>query len=744
MFRIELEQLNDMILEYESQLEMLDQQYLEMVKTSWRLRESWEGVSKEQFAVNSDDVCARLVFFTNRMKKMKNILKKTAQPEVNRELNRCEGFADTLCMYGPSEPGESHEPVGTLYLDDSYIAGIAEKSAGIGYEYTPREQSFWNNAMDCIDGGWFGRGGLKFVSLNMSGRDQEFRRYSKEQGDFILQFNESFFHYQQNIDSLEDRLSAEFGTIMEIQTADITGRIYEPLITADRSVNLDRLGYLMTLEPGALSDADYQDLIRAYELVSVDKQAKEVKDFINRVYLPHFKKMGGGKYQVSYTVSPVAKELSKRYREYINGLGEVNLTTQAVRELRAEMLEAGCSELSEITGGIVEDNRPKGIFGEAKRDIQEMWKNLDEKIMKALEGKFGSNLAYVHEKLVFGYAGSSPVVQELSMRGKDEEELKQKKENWHELNHELVIGEYQWISEFVSGVAGLPDTAEMLWIAINEKGGAAVIGDLFSGIVSSLGKTYKDITEGDIKTRGRAIGKLIPDLVLAVVGAVKAAGGLKTAVASKKMATEARNVEALDNLSDAGRTAALGEVVEGALVDEIADKIDDVVGSAVKGGRGTVPRNINGQRTSRYKTLTPEEIESLRADLEALGADPSIFRFNEGYQTGFSDQSGLIYVRGDVLPDLSSTHPRDLMSQRAVLAHEYYGHKYFGDLFGEKNPLPGAWNDEFRASYNAALNAPNLTEMDRMYLMADALERAKEAGVNIKITDNIRRVLYGY
>ena len=155
-------------------------------------------------------------------------------------------------------------------------------------------------------------------------------------------------------------------------------------------------------------------------------------------------------------------------------------------------------------------------------------------------------------------------------------------------------------------------------------------------------------------------------------------------------------------------------------------------------------RNINGQRTSKYKILTPEEIASLKLDIEALEDDLSIFRFNEGFQTGYSDKSGLIYIRGDVLSDLSSTHPRDLMSQRAVLAHEYYGHKYFDDLFGDKNPLPGAWTDEFRASYNAALNAPNLTETDRMYLMADALERAKEAGVNIKITTNIRRVLYGF
>ena len=155
-------------------------------------------------------------------------------------------------------------------------------------------------------------------------------------------------------------------------------------------------------------------------------------------------------------------------------------------------------------------------------------------------------------------------------------------------------------------------------------------------------------------------------------------------------------------------------------------------------------RNINGQRTSQYRILTSEEIESLKADIEALGADLSVFRFNEGFQTGYSDRTGLIYIRGDVLPDLYSTHPRDLMSQRAVLAHEYYGHKYFGELFGDNNPPIGAWNDEFRASYSAALKAPNLTDMDRMYLMADALERAKEAGVNIKITDIIRRVLYGY
>ncbi len=91
------------------------------------------------------------------------------------------------------------------------------------------------------------------------------------------------------------------------------------------------------------------------------------------------------------------------------------------------------------------------------------------------------------------------------------------------------------------------------------------------------------------------------------------------------------------------------------------------------------------------------------------------------------------------MPDINSTHPRDLMSPKAVLAH-----KYFDALYGNRNPMPGTWNDEFRASYNAALKTPNLGEMDRMYLMLDALERANEAGVNIKVTATIRRILYGY
>jgi hypothetical protein len=150
-------------------------------------------------------------------------------------------------------------------------------------------------------------------------------------------------------------------------------------------------------------------------------------------------------------------------------------------------------------------------------------------------------------------------------------------------------------------------------------------------------------------------------------------------------------------------------------------------------------RGAYGKRRSQFIELTDEEINSLKDDILAIEADVNIFVFNKGYQTGYVDVEDIITVLGDVLPDKNSNHPRDLMSSRAVLAHEYYGHR------PNRNTRlhEGAWNDEFRASYLAAKNAPGLTEQDRKYLLLDAMERAKSAGVRIYLNRFMRRVIYG-
>lgn len=159
-------------------------------------------------------------------------------------------------------------------------------------------------------------------------------------------------------------------------------------------------------------------------------------------------------------------------------------------------------------------------------------------------------------------------------------------------------------------------------------------------------------------------------------------------------------------------------------------------------GRGIIDNRklAMGLRKPVDHILTDEEIRSIMIDAEAIGIDVSILRFNKGNATGFSDARGKINIRGDIMPDITSKIPRDRMSQRAVLAHEYYGHY----LNHPSEYEVGDWRDEFRASYDAAVRTPNLTDEDRAYLMLDAYDRAKEAGQTVEYDEVARRIIYGF
>lgn len=152
-------------------------------------------------------------------------------------------------------------------------------------------------------------------------------------------------------------------------------------------------------------------------------------------------------------------------------------------------------------------------------------------------------------------------------------------------------------------------------------------------------------------------------------------------------------------------------------------------------------RNMaNGYRRSYLNSLNDEEKEHLISEINIIEADISDFEFGDKLKTAYSDDLDLIIIGSDVFPSNDgSLHPRDLMSERAVLAHEYYGHKAHKGT----SLKPGSWNDEFRASYMAAKNCPNLSDEDRRYLILDALERAREKGITIKNNKFIREVLYG-
>lgn len=151
-------------------------------------------------------------------------------------------------------------------------------------------------------------------------------------------------------------------------------------------------------------------------------------------------------------------------------------------------------------------------------------------------------------------------------------------------------------------------------------------------------------------------------------------------------------------------------------------------------------RAMAGGLRAPITELTMAQRQFVRNEIAAIGGDMSHFSF-AGWKAGtrYVDKDDMVYVSGNVFPDATSTKARDRMSVRATLAHEYYGHRSFRGTKAK----PGSWNDEFRASYTAALKAPGLTVEDRQLLMRDALDRASEAGVSIKYNDEIRRILYG-
>jgi hypothetical protein len=164
----------------------------------------------------------------------------------------------------------------------------------------------------------------------------------------------------------------------------------------------------------------------------------------------------------------------------------------------------------------------------------------------------------------------------------------------------------------------------------------------------------------------------------------------------------------------------------------------------VAGRQGSLARSGATQtcglrRSARY-VLSAADIKRLQMEFREIGGDPARLRFNQGPVTAYSDSTDLIYVRGDVVPstERNVTHPRSLMSSRAALAHELGHANYRGT-----EVRPGAWNDEFRASYWAARNVAGLSVEERRRLVQDALMRAEEAGRTIKKNRFIMDTLNG-
>lgn len=150
-------------------------------------------------------------------------------------------------------------------------------------------------------------------------------------------------------------------------------------------------------------------------------------------------------------------------------------------------------------------------------------------------------------------------------------------------------------------------------------------------------------------------------------------------------------------------------------------------------------REMLGLRAPAYNRITREQRRFIQQEFLAIGGNNlRQLKFNKGAFTGYRDSDGSILVRGNVYPMEGSAHPRSRMSVRAALAHELGHHNYQGTTLEENSP-----QDEFRASYWAAVNVPNLSAEERADLMYEALLQAEAMNRKIKPTWLMRKILRG-
>ena len=146
-----------------------------------------------------------------------------------------------------------------------------------------------------------------------------------------------------------------------------------------------------------------------------------------------------------------------------------------------------------------------------------------------------------------------------------------------------------------------------------------------------------------------------------------------------------------------------------------------------------------GMRRSPHYILTEEDIARLKEEAALINIPLDVLRFNEGKFTCFSDLNRVIYLRGNVFPDLQygDNNPIDTMTSRAVLAHEYYGHY----LMYPSPYTAKSWEDEFWAHVNAARKAPNLSQEERESLVLAAEEHMRNGNLLFPEYKEMRRVL---
>lgn len=130
-----------------------------------------------------------------------------------------------------------------------------------------------------------------------------------------------------------------------------------------------------------------------------------------------------------------------------------------------------------------------------------------------------------------------------------------------------------------------------------------------------------------------------------------------------------------------------------------------------------------------------EQADSLVGYAKDLGVPDDVIKVSDNVNTSWGDMFGQerLYIGTDVLP---STDPRlaarsanSRVSGKGAIAHEVVGHRA-ASIAGRTQDVTVL--EEAQASIRAARFAPGLTQVERMTLIRDAVERLNREGLRTR------------
>ena len=146
----------------------------------------------------------------------------------------------------------------------------------------------------------------------------------------------------------------------------------------------------------------------------------------------------------------------------------------------------------------------------------------------------------------------------------------------------------------------------------------------------------------------------------------------------------------------------------------------------------TDSRSVSTGGLRNEKPLTSEQKQQVLSYAMSLGIAQEAIVFSENMNTSYKMLFGeeRLYIGTDVLPNIKvGLKANSRISLKAAIAHELIGHRD-AELAGKSQTADLL--EEVQASIRAARFAPELSAVERIALLRDAIERLHKRGISIK------------